>query len=185
MQLPPIIGLGYKAGAGKDTVASILAERDTYTMSFADPLKQAARVVFELTDEQLYGRHKESLDKFWNTTPRSILQRLGTEAMRQTFGPDIWIRVMRRKIDKVRETYKDVESTIVIPDVRFTNEAEAIHAWGGVVWRIDRNSAGAKNGEPLHKSEHELDNWQGWDAVIDNNGTLTDLRTTIVNLLDT
>lgn len=89
----------------------------------------------------------------------------------------------------------------IIADVRFPNEAAAIKKRGGVLLRINRYPKTLyRNGDPLtgeeinfdpsnpahmdlyiskslrgHASETALDKYQGFDAVIDNNGTKDEL----------
>jgi hypothetical protein len=63
------------------------------------------------------------------------------------------------------------EDRVVISDVRFPNEAEAIKKLGGSVWRINRRNHSAANG---HTSEHALDNYM-FNHVIYNDGTVDDL----------
>ena len=51
----------------------------------------------------------------------------------------------------------------IVPDVRFENEVEAIQKAGGKVIRLTR-----KPHEDAHPSETALDNYENFDAVIDN-----------------
>jgi hypothetical protein len=177
-----IIGLGFKARSGKDTVAGILEKRfGFHRLAFADPLKAAARELFGLDLSQLHGERKEVQDEFWGVTPRNLLQRLGTEAMRREFGDDFWIRAARRRIDTTTQNVGRPWAWVVT-DVRFRNEAEAIKAWGGVVWRVDRPGAGANGGVARHPSETELEEWDGWDAIVENAGTLDDLEKRVIGM---
>ena len=167
-----VIGLGYRARSGKDTVAGILRERHGFQhTAFAAKLKHAAKAVFGLSTEQCNDLpYKEEVDPFWGLTPRDIVQRMGTEAMRGTFGPDVWIRALERTVTGYAVDW-------VISDVRFPNEAEAIQRWGGFVVRVSRrDDLRGTVGQPTHASETALAGWRGWDYVIDNNGTLEDLE---------
>jgi hypothetical protein len=173
-----IIGLAGKARSGKDTVADMLVEAGFVKRAFADPLKAAAREIFSLTEAQLYGDQKEQVDAFWGVTPREIMQKLGTECLRNGYAQDVWVRAMERWLRERR----DLPIGVAIGDVRFKNEAEAIVRLGGEVWRIDRAGAGATGGVVGHKSEHDLDGWN-FGTVIDNNGTLDDLRAKVVRMV--
>ena len=53
----PILLLSGKAGSGKDTVASMIADLypNTTTLAFADPMKRIAKVLYGFTDYQLWG----------------------------------------------------------------------------------------------------------------------------------
>jgi len=169
-----IIGLGYKARCGKDTVAAWLVENHGFSrLAFADSLKGACRAIFHLDDRHLYGDLKEQVHEFWGTTPRDILQRVGTEAMRRGFDPDIWIKSVEWKI-----MAPGSPDLWVIPDVRFPNEAEAIKRWGGEVWRIDRPGIENAIATASHTSETSMDSYQGWTGIMVNNGTIEDLYET-------
>lgn len=173
-----IIGLGYVAKSGKDTVADLLRRKaDYHRIGFADKLKSVVRVSHGLTEAQLFGDQKEVLDPRWGMTPREVLQRTGV-MYREQFGADFWVRSLKAEIDMTTANLRVVDRAPfdwVIPDVRFRNEADAIHAWGGIVVRVDRPGAGATGGVAGHVSEVELDGYAGWDYVVANSGTLDDL----------
>lgn len=174
-----IIGLGYKARCGKDTVAEYLVQHHNFMRrAFADSLKGACREIFSLDNRYWYGEFKEQHHDFWGTTPRDILQRVGTEAMRYGFDQDIWIKSLEYHIKS-----NPGNERWVIPDVRFPNEADAIRRWGGSVWRIDRHGIENATGTPNHVSETSMDNYQDWTGVISNHGTVEDLYRTAVEYL--
>jgi len=164
-----IIGFGHQRYRGKDTAAAYLADQYGYAHdAFAHSLKEGlGRGIFGLTDDQLYGDLKEVTDAFWGLTPRDILQRGGTEAMRRTFGEDIWVKTLLR-----RAHHRNVST--VIADVRFVSEAEAIKTDGGLVVRIDRDIAYDPDID-THQSEVDLLAYKGWNCIINNNGTLEEL----------
>ena len=55
-----IIGLSGKKRSGKDTVAEYLcAHYGFINYGFGDPIKEIARIMFQFTDEQLYGNQKD------------------------------------------------------------------------------------------------------------------------------
>lgn len=166
-----LIGIGYKRKRGKDTVANRLVDRHGFIrISWADSLKEACRHIFGFSDVQLYGDLKEVVDPYWGKSPRQILQEVGTDALRNHFDDQIWIKSAWLKIEKALQA--DVGG-VVVPDVRFPNEAEFIKSKGGVLWRIDRDIEEDVNS--LHSSETSMDDYQGWDRVINNNGSIRDL----------
>jgi hypothetical protein len=61
---------------------------------------------------------------------------------------------------------------VVIPDVRFQNEVDAVRMLGGKIIRINRESVRPK--VISHPSEN-IDILTGVDIVVDNNGTIEDL----------
>lgn len=166
-----LIGIGYKRKRGKDTVANRLVDKHGFIrISWADSLKEACRHIFGFSDAQLYGDLKEVVDPYWGKSPRQILQEVGTDALRNHFDDQIWIKSAWLKIEKALQA--DVAG-VVIPDVRFPNEAEFIKSKGGVLWRIDRDIEEDVNS--LHSSETSMNDYQGWDRVINNNGSIRDL----------
>nr|MBA3403980.1 hypothetical protein [Gemmatimonadaceae bacterium] len=96
---------------------------------------------------------------------RRILVNLGI-GCREVLGEYVWVNLALKAAlnhDKV-----------VIADCRFLNEAMAVKEAGGFLVKIDRPGHG-----PLD-SEHELDDWDDWDLVIDNSSTIPELEQQIV-----
>lgn len=162
-----IIAFGHKAGVGKDTSADYIAANYGFTkISFADPIKEAAKVIFGLSQDQMYNQEEKlKLDEFWGETPRVIMQKFGTECMRKGYANDIWVRALHRRLKY------SPDKDWVIADLRFTNEAFAINSWGGIAIKLNRDT-GYKS---QHISERDLDGYGLWDEVIDNNGTKENL----------
>ena len=105
---------------------------------------------------------------------RELLQRMGTEVGREMFGEHFWIDYL---MNKAIETKTD----IVISDVRFINEAQAIKLWNGQVWRVDRPNIGPAND---HISETDLNEFTDYDVIITNDSSLEDLHSELATLLD-
>lgn len=161
-----IIGLGFRARSGKDTVADYLVRTvGAKKIAFAEPLKDAAKVIFGWTDAHVYGDLKEVVDPFWGFTPRWALQKLGTEGVRNVIGADTWEKAGRRRIETCPQH-------VIVTDVRFHNEAQLIHDLGGELWRIDR--PGLPPGQ--HASELAMESWTKWDRILVNNKGIEDLQ---------
>jgi hypothetical protein len=108
-----VLGICGHAGAGKDMVADYLVKEFSFVrMAFADPIKEMAHIYFGVPQDQL-----QRSDKPQNV--RWLLQQLGTEIGR-TFRADIWTETLCRRIQM------SLEPRIVVTDVRFPNEAEAL-----------------------------------------------------------
>ena len=101
-----LFGIMGQKGSGKDTCADFLIENHNYIkFSFADCLKRACKEIFLLSDEQLYGtiQQKETPDPRWHhTTPRKIMQYVGTDLLRNNLntimpgiGMDVFIHHFR------------------------------------------------------------------------------------------
>jgi len=169
---PPLIGLSGKAGSGKSTAANYLRRVYGYhQFAFATALKDTVGTAFGFTEDHLHGDLKEEIDPRWGVSPRWCLQWLGTEVLRSRF-PDIWIRHLRQDILDFLSI--NGQRRIVVTDVRFRDEAEALKRMGAVLIRIERPAAGARAGVLGHISETALDTWAEWDHVIHNTGSLED-----------
>jgi len=74
------VGLLGNKGCGKDTLADYLVKENQFIKySFADPVKEIAKIMFNLNEEQLNGNLKEVIDDRWGVSPRVMFQRIGTE----------------------------------------------------------------------------------------------------------
>lgn len=99
-------------------------------------------------------------------TRRLFLQKLGTDACNMNLHKDTWI-------NGLFQDWTENEKWI-ITDVRFPQEVQAIKKRSGVVIRVVRPET--DNSGDTHASETSLDNYKGFDYIIDNSGTLDDLR---------
>ena len=171
-----IIGFGYKAQSGKDTAADYLVKKHKFVrVAFADTLKESCRAVFNFSTEQLYGELKQTIDPFWQKTPREYLQIIG-DGFRKFIDPLIWIKAIERKTQLIG-------GNIVITDIRYINEVNFIHNIGGIAVKINRNHYELQDKEAAHTSENELNSCNDWDYQLENNGTIEDLHVRIDELL--
>jgi hypothetical protein len=119
-------------------------------------------------------RHHHAL-----TTPRRVMQLLGTEWGRDMIGPEFWADVWRQSLtESAVEHFGDI--LVVADDCRFINEATAIRAEGGIVCLINRSGAGSESGSD-HSSER-----MGFepDVTIWNDGPEDVLRARMHGVLD-
>jgi hypothetical protein len=145
-------------------------------------------------------------------TPRKALQLLGTEWGRACYE-DVWvdhaIRTAERTLkfevfndgvwgvprydlrtgfcwDCVSPDYAKTQKLpagVVIPDVRYPNEARGIKAAGGQVWHIDRPSIRRTHDAwRSHSSENSLRGYP-FDATIANHWTLEQFKTNIRTMM--
>lgn len=165
-----IIGLTGAARSGKDEAAKPLLERGFRRIAFADPLKRACREIFGLTDQQLYGDLKDSVDQYWGVTPRHILQVVGTECLRDHFRADVWIKALCRTVET---------GDWVVTDVRFPDEAEAIRQLDGFIWRIER-----PDGPTIATAQHASETQTIVpDRTLTNRGTVERLHRQVIMAL--
>jgi hypothetical protein len=168
-----IICLTGPKGCGKSTVARHLDEEYNFArMAFAEPIKRGCQEMFGLSYDQVYSEKlKESVDRFWNATPRQILQTVGTELMRDALPKllpgmkDVWVRQMVRRIHRSPKTAR-----IVIEDLRFPDEYKAMKELGARVFRI----VGRGETGDTHASENALADIPA-DVTLDNSGDIAKL----------
>ncbi len=207
-----IVGLVGFIGSGKGTVGDLLVNEFGYQQgSWAGTLKDAIAIIFSWDRELLEGVTNESRtwreqkDEWWSAplnmeiTPRWALQYVGTDVFRNNFHDEIWVASLENQI---RNSKKD----IVITDCRFFNEVKAIRNIGGKVIRVRRGNEphwwhlgeSANLGNKvikqraieelaklkIHASEYS---WIGaeFDVIVENNGTLDELKETIRVLEET
>lgn len=173
-----LIGL-YSAApqSGKTTVAGILSESSFTSVPFAGTLKDmTVPMLVALGYDypkawQLVLHDKGHVVPEIGVSVRHMLQTLGTEYGRQCLHPDVWLICWRKKAERF--------GSVVADDVRFTNEADLIRRMGGELWLVRR--AGVQRATS-HSSEGGLDDYC-FDHVIDNDGTLDDLRSNVMAAL--
>jgi hypothetical protein len=140
-----IIGICGLKNSGKDTIGDIICKNDDsfVKMSFADTLKDITAILMGWDRELLQGSTiesrecREKADDYWSDkfgkmiTPRIILQELGTNVLRNQFLQSIWVDSLQKKL-------MEMEKNVVITDVRFPNEIDAIKELGGTIYRVER-----------------------------------------------
>lgn len=184
-----IIGFTGRKQSGKNTSASILKNKYGGTcFNFAEPLKQIVSVLtgvhpslFEFEQQ----KNKEVPDYLKTDkihTYRELLQYIGTDVLRNTFGSNIFVNLMDKHL-KESKNYLLSESAqyshIYFTDVRFNSEAEYIKNMGGIIIKLTRF-----NDKPI---EHESENIDlvKEDILIDNSdGDLIKLETNLIETFD-
>lgn len=193
-----LIGIHGKASAGKDTAKDFIIDnfKNYYTLSFADPLKEAASAAFGIPLESFYDtEEKESSLTPWGISPRVIAQFLGTEMFRDTvvklipnISNNFWLHRAAMRLNNIYTPENEGDfsegDTVVIPDVRFQNEYDWIIANGGIIIHLTRPGADGIVGIANHPSEQfiNLSN-QERTYLCENNGTLSELHRKIANII--
>lgn len=136
-----IVGITGRAGAGKSTLAQEIQKPKMFTphtkgiriKGFSVALKKSVAAMFginwELLEDQSFKASSSPLGITW----RELLQKFGTEAVRNGMGENFWIDVLMSE-------YIPNTSKWIIQDVRFDNEAQAIRDRGGIIIRIERDN---------------------------------------------
>jgi len=178
-----IIGISGLKQSGKDTAAQYLVKNFGFTrVAFADPIKDQMYILnpwVKTNDEHTSLRLASVVDAAgWDRAKeeyleiRRLLQIYGTEVARDSFGADIWVNSAFRQIQS-----KNLKN-IVITDVRFQNEIEAIRKYGGKLIKIKSNRTITNDD---HVSEQDLPDSK-FDSIVINNGTIEDLYISVEKL---
>lgn len=189
-----IIGLTGPARSGKNTVAEIISQEyggRVREVAFADLIKvSAARALgIQFSPDQVGSKAVRMWADVFKThatiqirddrtgeidheiSGRAFLQRYGTEAHRELFDDDFWV--------KNAELSLPGDELVVVTDVRFDNEAHRIKSMKGFIWKVSRGDVGPVND---HASERPIDA-SLIDVEIPNNGSYSDLRSWVSHAL--
>lgn len=170
-----IIGIGGKKGSGKDTLAEYLITNNNFKRyAFGDPVKEVCKVLFDLSDDQLYGDKKDIYDNKLGVYPRELFQKIGTEFGRNNIHeliPNLKINKGDLWVDKFNNFYKKNKLiNIVLTDVRFDSEIKSIKDKGGILIYIKRPN---ENINDNHLSE--VISESNFDITINNDSTIDEL----------
>lgn len=166
MSHPPIIGLAGPARSGKDTVANfIIAAIGGYRYGLADPIRAMLVPLGVDLNDVYWQEHKEKTIPALGVSPRRMLQTLGTEWGRNLINPDLWLVLAHQRLLRNGPG-------MVVPDIRFENEAAWVRRHGGKIVHIVRRNLPTIE---AHTSEDGIEVLSN-DAQLFNNGTLEDLQ---------
>ena len=193
-----IISITGKIGSGKDTIADIIMQYTPYhdweIKKFAGKLKVIAEILSGVPKINFEDQEfkKQDMGPEWGMTYRDLLQKLGTEAMRNGLHTNVWVNALMSDYTPTHyavgalETELSEESAIypnwLITDCRFPNELEAVKTHKGITIKVIRDSGNTIG--TTHASETALDDYTKWDYVVDNNGSFEDLKTQVFSILE-
>jgi len=178
-----IIGLGHYSRVGKDSLAKMIVKElatrgiQADIWSFAWKLKDVSfqlygwaglrQPSFYETEEGAALRHVK-LDAI-GLTPIEVWVKLGNAVRNEVYGAT-WIdNVLNRKCEN---------GVVVIPDVRFTNEVDAIRQKGGMLVKVIRPGFGPLN----TPSDLALMGCRCWDMVVGESGQMSELSEAASNI---
>lgn len=169
-----IIGIGHQKQVGKDTAALALQNLGiAQKISFADALYEICWILLPDFKEKRYydedgERKKELLSN--EMTVREFLIHISQNLKSILKDDNIWTKIVAEKARNYRN--------VVIPDVRYPEEIKWIHEEGGIVVKLVRPS----QPESSDHADDALLNFDGWDHVIYNDGTIKDLEEKFIDL---
>jgi hypothetical protein len=218
-----IIGINGKIGCGKDTVGEIIRYLISYHIhgyphgfdsnvqyreshwkikKFAGKLKQVASLLTGISVEKFEDQEfkKQFMGSEWDMTYRELLQKIGTEAMRDGLHKDVWVNAL--VADYIRPShwenryYDDVNKKGLagreevwgdfpnwcITDMRFPNEMKAVKDRNGITIRITRGTRTMVEMSKDHPSETALDRSK-FDYELSNDSTIEELVKKVKDIL--
>ena len=204
-----ILSISGKMGSGKDTVGEIIQKLALTNSNlifenkkWAYKVKQVATLITGIPIENFEDQEfkKSLLGPEWGTitnTPlnaipifedvkfnallsiRELLQKIGTDAMRDGLHENVWVNAMMSEYKK--------DSNWVITDTRFPNELKAVKKAGGITINVSRiiftNEDTNPIGVNLHQSETALDD-AIFDYTLKNDNTIEDLIKNVKTILE-
>lgn len=181
--MPVVVGITGYARAGKDSIGDIFESLGYSRRAFADPLRALAYDLnpmlefWSSTLKEEGTRYQHYLSQLGYEAAKSVpefrnfLKDLGNGA-RKHLGADVWVRAC----------LDEAPALTVVTDVRFLNEADAVRRRAGelggnsLLLRVERPGVG-----PESEFEKEVPQIEV-DFVVKNRGTLTDLRSCVLDL---
>lgn len=163
-----ILLIGRK-GVGKDTIGNYMESKTNFkTCALATPLKNALKELFDFSDEQLNGTLKEAIDPRWNITPRDAMKKMYID-FPKSLGLDLtfFAKLFEQTHPEMKKIITDARSPLMIS--YFSSRYKCF------VIKIERDCFVKDN----HISETECDDFENYDLLIKNNGSLEDLYQTL------
>ena len=161
-EYPKLIGIHGKAGSGKSWLgANVLAPLGYKQYALAWPFKHT--VIGRCGG--MFGAY-ESVMVHKPALIRDQLQREGTELGWMKYGRKLWCHTADAWMRTLEEEYG--ATRFYVPDVRFPHEVEWLRERGGKLIHIYRRGSGLTDAAAQHTSETALDDFDAYDARVNN-----------------
>jgi hypothetical protein len=158
MKIPKLIAICGQKRSGKDTLANyIVSQYGHKNVKIAEKVKMLAKTLFGFSHDQIESDSKEAIDPNWGISPRRVMQFIGTEMFQykiQELLPDIqrnfWIK------STIQEHIVSQSTPIVISDLRFYHEYQALKDFNVYIIKITRDRDHDSYEQDQHSSETEF-----------------------------
>jgi len=175
-----------KANSGKNTLARLLKKESENSkkyfypnkyIAFADPIKEIARTMFpNLPEKYLTGPSKYRTEIISGAfkegkplTVRQLILDIGTNG--RLYNEKIWVEKFDYSFNKFRLGY-----SIIVTDCRFINEFDHLSKLNFTTIKLLRDCENTSLSEHQSESEQDLIPDNRFNFIIDNNGTLDNLK---------
>lgn len=166
-----LFAISGKARSGKNEAAKIIEEyykdKKCITISYGYYIKD-------------YVKRITNWDGSEDTKPRELLQQLGIELVKNKINNRLFIN---RILDDI-EVFSYFYDVIIISDVRLLDEIESLkEKYSNIISiRVNRDIDNKlTESEKMHKTETDLDNYNGFDYIIDNDN---DVKEKVIKILE-
>ena len=124
-----------------------------------------------------YDNYINNEEQYWMSL-RDILVYVGTYVLQKQINKNIFVNIVRNKIIEDQAQNSNLEY-VIVTDNRFTHELNFLQENNAITISIIRNSVEQLN----NVAEHDLDNVEDYDFIIDNSGTYDDLFKAVWDLV--
>lgn len=176
-----IIGFGHRKRVGKDTACQFLVSYLRMNTKGLAIVKGNLAYDLKLECYNIYGWAGLQPPEYYDT-PEGALER---EIILPKLGKSprqIWIEVGNKLRDVYEDTWIDLlinktnADILILGDIRYPNEVNAVRRNNGHLYKIERDSAPVSH----DVADIALRDYNGWDQVIGNHGPIHELHTKIV-----
>ncbi len=169
-----IMAFGHRKRMGKDTLVRLITTRLRLANTrlrveiggFADIVKDVSYQMYSwagLQRKEYYDSNEAArsviLPKI-NKTPRDVWIAVGNHM--RLMDEEIWANALLKRLDT---------DVLLINDIRFPTEIDAVKSLGGVLVKITKPDVTIED----DAADGVLKDFTGWDVEINNNGTKADL----------
>lgn len=134
-----------------------------------------------ITAEEYYNNinnYKFSEKNYWMSL-REILVYVGTYVCQQDLNKNVFVNIVKNNINNINLRNNSLKY-VIVTDVRFSHEINYIRENNGITIQIVRDDVKALD----NIAEHDLDDSEDFDYIIENNGSYDDLFLTVWNLVN-
>lgn len=186
------IAIAGKANTGKNSLSRILVKemkknnqslKHKY-MAFADPIKEMSKIMYpNIPHNHLYGkstlRNEVIPNSFKDGVPltvRQLLIDIGT-GLGRSYNSNIWIENINNNIKSIKNC-----DVVIISDLRFKDELEFLKTSGFTIIKLYRKNKNEIN--HISESGQDLISDDEYDFIIDNNGSIKDLKNNAIKIIE-
>ena len=197
------LAISGKAGSGKNSAANIiikdimhLYQDEFHIAAFATPIKKMIQEMFpNCEQEALYGNSELRQNKITSALNEYADDSIGISyrqaaidigKLGRSYHPNFWVWHAKKTFDSIMSAnlfYNASLKAYIIADLRFPNEFKWLKEENFIICRVKRENNSKINDISEYIQDELSDDM--FDFVIDNNGTMDDLKQQITKIMQT